>query len=43
VYDSLEEEDLFDFDDERILLKLELLFGDSDLANDQSLSDVNDS
>ena len=42
VSKPLEEEDLFDFDDEGILLKLERLFADNDLAEDQSPRDVND-
>ena len=42
VSKPLEEEDLFDFDDEGILLKLERLFADNDLAEDQSPRDMND-
>jgi len=42
VSKPLQGEDLFDFDDEEILLKLDRLFTDNGLADDQSPRDVND-
>jgi hypothetical protein len=40
----LDDEDIFDFDDERVLVKLERLFGDNDLVNaqDPDAEDVRD-
>ncbi len=35
VAKRFEEDDLFDFDDDGLLLRLEKLFGDDDLTNDQ--------
>lgn len=38
----LEDDDLFEFDDERVLVKLECLFNDNDMVEVQDLRDVGD-
>jgi hypothetical protein len=42
VAQLLEDEDLFDFDDESVLVKLECLFGDDDSVSAQHLRDAED-